>query len=586
MLRTRDLLATTAILWLSRMAWRDPAESLSANVFLSWYIPQNHIKNGQVHATPMLFDVDGDQKPETLAVMELKDGQWVLQVVDLKPSGSTDKTHLAPFRPKVLYESQPIVIDGETATRPLALTTGHVDMLHKAAKKQDTTAPSADRTRHYFCGADWHDAASKCGVHCPKGQSEECPEGERCYADTPCDAQEKSKTGALDDAEVHYTASGGIPSIFVLWGSGSVTMHSLTAPKGTLQKLHLEQQWTMSSTKDLNRTMSVWDDASLDFLDSIDTDTPGMLILTGYVDYKRVGKEHEESATVTIAIDAKTGKIVWDHYHLDHPEPREQPPVLPMHRGVSSGARRRSMIPSLEEGPHLFDTRGNVNCLHAYRRSLLTSGVLPYMYTDHSDAGVQLAHFTHHERPQKVKGKDKIWKRKKAHRRKAHLGKPNVVVSRNFRGLHVRSLKNGKSVCHLSLWDNSLYADLNHDGVLDTIQAITGETDVPSETHNDDDEYSFYDSLLRKMGTMDDKESEKEMKAGRLTGTMNLCHLMALSGVPNKEELFTINMCSGQGRGNGDDLGPTTIMALEAAKGRGYDGMLYFSLFPLVCGCF
>ena len=42
-----------------------------------------------------------------------------------------------------------------------------------------------DRTRHYFCGKDWHHASESCHKHCGSGTSSDCGEGETCYADTP-----------------------------------------------------------------------------------------------------------------------------------------------------------------------------------------------------------------------------------------------------------------------------------------------------------------------------------------------------------------------------------------------------------------
>ncbi|KAL3817168.1 hypothetical protein ACHAXA_007711 [Cyclostephanos tholiformis] len=54
----------------------------------------------------------------------------------------------------------------------------------------DACPPSADRyvgTDRYYCGASWCDAAYSCGARCPGGTDVECPAGERCYADVPCD---------------------------------------------------------------------------------------------------------------------------------------------------------------------------------------------------------------------------------------------------------------------------------------------------------------------------------------------------------------------------------------------------------------
>lgn len=51
--------------------------------------------------------------------------------------------------------------------------------------KEDPLHANYDRTRHYFCGRDWHHASASCHRHCGGGMSSECGEGETCYADTP-----------------------------------------------------------------------------------------------------------------------------------------------------------------------------------------------------------------------------------------------------------------------------------------------------------------------------------------------------------------------------------------------------------------
>jgi hypothetical protein len=43
-------------------------------------------------------------------------------------------------------------------------------------------------TNHFFCGTSWCNAAFSCGTPCPGGNSAECPGGEYCYADVPCNS--------------------------------------------------------------------------------------------------------------------------------------------------------------------------------------------------------------------------------------------------------------------------------------------------------------------------------------------------------------------------------------------------------------
>ena len=49
------------------------------------------------------------------------------------------------------------------------------------SSKPTYTGKSPLKTDHYWCGVGLDDAKSKCGVHCPKGTSGECPQGEICY---------------------------------------------------------------------------------------------------------------------------------------------------------------------------------------------------------------------------------------------------------------------------------------------------------------------------------------------------------------------------------------------------------------------
>jgi len=53
----------------------------------------------------------------------------------------------------------------------------------------DLTTTSVDKTDHYFCGKSYDDAISKCASHCPTGNLNDCPSGEICFFNTPCDAR-------------------------------------------------------------------------------------------------------------------------------------------------------------------------------------------------------------------------------------------------------------------------------------------------------------------------------------------------------------------------------------------------------------
>ena len=53
----------------------------------------------------------------------------------------------------------------------------------------DLSRPSVDRSDHYFCGAGYDDAITRCSSHCPSGSLNDCPAGEICFFNTPCDAR-------------------------------------------------------------------------------------------------------------------------------------------------------------------------------------------------------------------------------------------------------------------------------------------------------------------------------------------------------------------------------------------------------------
>jgi hypothetical protein len=58
----------------------------------------------------------------------------------------------------------------------------------------DLNRPSSDPKDHYFCGKGYEDALSKCLTNCPSGSLNDCPDGEICFFNTPCDA--RMMTGA------------------------------------------------------------------------------------------------------------------------------------------------------------------------------------------------------------------------------------------------------------------------------------------------------------------------------------------------------------------------------------------------------
>ena len=673
MLRSRDVVAAVLALMLTRMAWNEQAENLSASLHMSFYFP--FVKD---QVAPVPFDVDGDGTAESLVTIRPSSGTgWIMQLLDLKPLHSTysSKTALgAPFQPKELLRSDvitPEMIQGSVddtpdhlPAKPLQIVTGQVVVrgVKKAPSEEEFNAMSLDeRTKHYFCGLDWHDAADKCGTPCPSGTADACPDNERCYADTPCDSSKLNrKDSDVHEDSHHLTPAGGLPSCFTVWSNGQVTMHSLTSSKvedpedpsadsqdltvAALQAklkrkirkqktpLELLNLWSVKILPDLESQIQSPASVQLTFLDATDSIPEaknGMLIVSGDLTPDKP-KERPlgtppldvlKSPRFVVALDAMTGEVLWDSFQNFDEKKEEVPLPLRLERGATSVARRRSRVAQLDatlsstteaEG-HAGNHNGNLpNCLTGYRFSLLgATDALPYAYWGPADAGVRAVHLDHtntqrkfhrhdqhhahkhrtalssssssshihqpgatsphhhhhhhHHRtlskqPNKhASGSSHSWdsalinprKRKqhgKHHGGHVHFGRPNVIVNYHAGGLHVHSLQNGQPLCHLSLLEEALYVDLQRDGVMDTIQVITNGKklvlDPTTGTYAD----PWVADLATRVTKAQESEKEKNRKAAKpYHHVSRLCHALALSGMPAREELFSTPLCGTYG---------------------------------------
>lgn len=611
MIRLRDILVALAGIYLTRMAWDDPSESIAATAHLSFYLGREEPDKEDNEASrtrylpPALLDVDGDGAAESLAslVYASRSKTWKLEILDLKPATNSDKTHIAPFQPGLLYESAAIELEEISMedVQPIAMTTGQVLLKKDNAEKGGSSDNSKlkdvaidEKNRHYFCGDDWHDASQKCANPCPSGQSSECPTGQRCYADTPCDVTQHGKKNK-DQAQISIndlfvTPAGGLPSIFTLWSSGTVTMHSLTGDAPTsndststtggkrrwnreslASKLEVRSMWETNVMRG-GRKAYAWSDLHVTYLDAIDAgNMDGMLLIQAAVDFfpaNITDPDEMDTMLFLTALDGRTGKIVWEADVLSSYGDHEEDIPLPMEPGTSSSARRRSGIPF-----HVDDSGSALvtNCLHNYRRSLFTSGALPYLYWGDEDAVVQALHF---ETQTQTKPHAKAKKGRNHNKHQPQHGKPNVVVSKTHRGLQVRSLRNGHSLCHVSLWHETLYADLNHDGVLDATFMMTGDHPLPGEDESADfseDEKWIYKLMLRVV-----EDEEARMQSRKENKFHHVCHSMTLSGIPPREELFTYPMCEVDHEQNEalPQTEPGPPLAVEAMRGRGHDLIL------------
>ena len=679
MLRNRDVVAAVLALILTRMAWNDQAENLSASIHLSFYFP--FVKD---QVAPAAFDVDGDGTAEALVTVKpYGGGNWVMQILDLKPlhhsSYSTTKTAMgAPFQPQELLRSEPISISlgeedrGDAAAddppvKPLQIVTGQVMVrgLTKAPSEKDYAAMSIDeRTKHYFCGNDWHDASSKCGTPCPTGTADECPDNARCYADTPCHSSERTKKEHdVHEDSYHLTPAGGLPSCFTVWSDGRVTMHSLTSQKdghsndqdnqeqdnkdlsvSSIQAklkrklinkkktpLELKAMWTATALPRMPSHIQNPSKIQLTFLDTFDAIPDarhGMVIVSGDLTPDMPAIRPLGSPPVDplaeprflVALDAMTGEVLWDSLQNFQDEKEEAVPLpVQLDRGRSSLARRRSKVVQLDaamsstsdaEGDH--QKHGVLpNCLTGYRYSLLgATDTLPYAYWGPADAGVRAVHLDHsntqrkfhrheqhhahkhrtalsssssssqnhkpgetsphhHHHRHLAKGHEATAAKSKQswhsalinprkrlqhlgkHGGHVHYGRPNVLVNYHAGGLHVHSLQNGQPLCHLSLLEESLYVDLQRDGIMDSIQVITNGKNLVMDPMTGTYADPWVAQLAAKVSDAEDREKgnkERYLDAKKPYHQMSrLCHALALSGIPAREELFSTPLCGTSG---------------------------------------
>lgn len=137
--------------------------------------------------------------------------------------------------------------------------------------------------------------------------------------------------------------------------------------------------------------------------------------------------------------------------------------------------------------------------------------------------------------------------------RHPHMGKPNVVIFHGREGLAVLSLKNGLPVCHISLMDHSVYADVDQDGVIDTVQVITNPESFS--------ESSVVKSLIHRIaGPASEAQDDAPV----------ICHALVTSGLPPREEVFTAPLCLG-GPANRPNLSAAPPLLVEGSLGYGND---------------
>ena len=504
------------ILWRTR----EPSDSIKANLVLKFYLP-----SAKIYPCPL--DVDGDGKPDMLAVHSSSDK---LQLYDIRQFKQRSLGG-APKIPEVLYSIQPSTVED-----PISMATGHVPTTGSNLEPAPSTDSSSsslnetDRSRHFFCGKDWHDASAKCGQPCPRGTQVDCPDGETCFADTPCDSQkmktqqnQKSKT-----YEGNLTPAGGIPGVFTLWSNGMLTMHALSSPEGS-KSLVLEELWNTSVISGVTE----WADTFVAYVDATDSSSPhGIVIVSAYVDQTHNDRTRE--VLLVAAVDALSGALVWSSLQEREEQDRIQELPLPM-RGETSIARRRSNVPLQQQYSH-------ANCLHSGYRGSVLNKLLPLSYFNENDTFSAVTHFTRQARSSPKHHKAGI---------EPTEGKPNVVVTYNQLGVQVRSLKNGRSICHVRLLDDTLYGDFNRDTIIDSLEYLVGDHEETNESNG-----KFINHIVQKFGR----------KIENAPIVASLCHAQARSGIPSREELFNTRLCNPIY--NDAEISPGPPVAVEGLRGQ------------------
>jgi len=148
----------------------------------------------------------------------------------------------------------------------------------------------------------------------------------------------------------------------------------------------------------------------------------------------------------------------------------------------------------------------------------------------------------------------RLIQQQKYNARHPHMGKPNVVLFHGRDGLAVLSLKNGRPVCHISLMDHSLYADMDGDGVIDIVQVVTSPENFSSSS-------TGIQNLIHRIA-----KSASEYRSQ--PDAPIICHALVTSGLPPREEVFTAPLCLG------GPINPTRHQHLSAAPPLLVEGSL------------
>ena len=258
------------------------------------------------------------------------------------------------------------------------------------------------------------------------------------------------------------------------------------------------------------------------------------------------GKEHPEMEMrnklehfSVFALDAHTGHVIWKHDGNDV-KAEQYTKSLPQHAY------------KLEAGELARQHHGHSDWT-VFRQSLTAE--LPHDWHEKDDTNLRFAHFVRRhlgaDAPNQIKGKDGKFnklgfdemknKMKRGsgkaltgqgkfsgvetpplamsatlpHDASEHTDHPNVIVAHTKRGVEVIALKTGLPMTSLALTQGQSYADLNGDGMVDSLLVLEDASDVA--THG--------------------------QPFAHEGGELQHCTVMAVSGLPPRSQLFNGSLC-------------------------------------------
>ena len=482
-LRHRDFFAAACALILSRLSYLfgQGADTLGTNIDLSFYTEfKSHalvqVDNGDLKqryhvAKPVPFDLDGDGIVEGLvAVSNLNEStegvygepRWGLKVLDLKPLHRLGIDDILPLHPETIFTSKKRG-GGEV---PVKIITGQI-------------------------------------------------------------VPDKR---FLQDHENLFerTLNDGLPSVATVWSNGDISLHSITAntkksdEKSNAgkekRKLEFLEMWNVNAFDQGEKGLMDFVELAIMLEPDIPAGKHGALVIASrYRTFLDDGKNEDTNDnrmnSLYFALDAFTGEVLWksdekNQYYDDHDGQKSGEIDKEMDlKSTSSEVRRRARTSqytkAVDESEEVMNSD---DCIHHFRHLMFKQDgvqtVLPHLFWHQEggngsferDSKLVSGHFDrkyHRQRNSTLHENGKVQKTRWLHTAFTDTSKmkaktngdsksknqvhPNVAVFHNRHGVNVISLRNGKEICHLTFQQNTLYADINNDAVIEQIQIQKSE---------------------------------------------------------------------------------------------------------------